>query len=150
MKLANCQRYDSLPYSILLRDYWQLSLSKSLLKYQSLITSYGVYELSCVLHWTTNAVMHLRSTLTAHLPEKHLKNILEWLDDILVNSKTVTDHFNAIFLLFEACIEYSLIRNLKNVSFSTRSLVVAVISSRLGAHLLTQYASKGFDKWPIQ
>lgn len=105
-KVAGSQVFATFDLS---HGYWQLPLHPSSQSSQSFITPDGVYSPTRVLHGTTNAVLYLQSTLSAHLPADLRRSVLLWLDDILAHAPTTIELLTAIRLFFELCSE----RNLK-------------------------------------
>lgn len=87
--------------------YWQLPLHRSSQSSQSFITPDGIYSPTRVLHGTTNAVMFLQSTISSNIPADLRPHILFWLDDILLHSRTIDDHLDAIRLLFSFCKKFN-------------------------------------------
>lgn len=83
--------------------YWQLPLSKRLQDFQPFITPEGFYTPTWVPHGTMNAVMYLRSTFAAILPDRLRPNIFWWLNDILLHSATSSNHICVVTRFFDFC-----------------------------------------------
>lgn len=87
--------------------YWQLPLSKWAQASQSFITPDVIYSLARVLHGSTNSVMYLQSTLAFKLPSDLLRQIMYWLDDLLLQADTIYQLPNAIRRIFGFCKEFN-------------------------------------------
>ena len=86
-KLAGLRIYAALDLS---SGYWQLELEDSSRECQPFITPDGVFTPTRVLHGTTNAVVHLQSSMQGillSLPQL-AESTLTWFDDCLIYSKT--------------------------------------------------------------
>lgn len=88
--------------------YWQLLLARQSQECQSFITPDGIFTPTRVLHGTTRAVAHLQSSLTGVIPDSLKKNILIWLDDILIHAPTVDILLESIQSFFKVCVEYNI------------------------------------------
>lgn len=99
-KLSNSRSFATFDFS---HGYWQLPLEPSSQASQSFITPDGIFSPTRVLHGTTNAVMFLQWTIQGKIPAKLRPWVLLWLDDILLHAQSITDHLDAILLLFGFC-----------------------------------------------
>lgn len=88
--------------------YWQLLLHADSQECQSFLTPDGVFTPTRVLHGTTNAVAHLQSTLSAEIPIDLRKNLLQWLDDILLHCPTILSLLDAIETFLKLCVRLNL------------------------------------------
>lgn len=97
---------ECLPYiSYLCKDApkirHELPLDESLQASQSFITPDRIFPPTSVLNGTNSAVMYQQATQGSKFPA-NLWSIFLWcLDDLLLFSKTISDHLDALRLLFE-------------------------------------------------
>ena len=104
-KLSGSKCYANFDLS---QAYWQLSLHENSQECQSFITPDGVYSPTRVLHGTANAVAHLQSALAAiFLPELG-KNLLSWLDDLLLYASCPEELLTAIESFLSLCLKHRL------------------------------------------
>eukprot|EP00178_Gracilaria_changii_P000257 TRINITY_DN1027_c0_g1_i1.p2 TRINITY_DN1027_c0_g1~~TRINITY_DN1027_c0_g1_i1.p2 ORF type:complete len:1106 (+),score=114.18 TRINITY_DN1027_c0_g1_i1:5972-9289(+) len=105
LKLAESQFFATFDLS---HGYWQFPLHKDSQVLQSFITPDGVCSPTRVLHGTTNATTHLQLVLAEIFPPRLLKQLLYWLDDILLHNATINGLLKAIQLLFRTCARHSI------------------------------------------
>ena len=82
--------------------YWQLPLATESQECQSFITPDGVYSPTRVLHGTTNAVTHIQAVLQEVFAPLS-KNLLAWLDDLLLHASTLIQLFDHLSMFFTLC-----------------------------------------------
>lgn len=88
--------------------YWQPILPKKSQERQSFVTPDGIFMPTRVLHGTSKAAMYSQSTMAAFLPKTLRKNLLWWLNDILIHSTTIENHLFAIRSFLEFCVANNL------------------------------------------
>jgi len=88
--------------------YWQFALDSESQHLQSFITPDGIYSPTRVLHGTTNAVTHLQSALAEILPNGIAKQLLLWLDDMLLHNTTIHGLLQDIRELLALCASYNI------------------------------------------
>lgn len=86
----------------------------------------GINSPTRVLHGTTNAVMHLQSSLMETVPVNLKQVLLLWLDDVLLQAKTVNGLLAAIGDLFRFCAERNIKLNPSKVCYLRQPFAGAV------------------------
>lgn len=71
-----------------IHSFWQLLLHVASRECQSFVTHENVWTPTCVLHGTTNAVLHLQAFLTTHLPREVREKVLLCVDDLLFHDSS--------------------------------------------------------------
>lgn len=84
-------------------SYWQLAPAEDSQDCQSFTPPKGAYSSTKVFQGDTIAVPHLQSSLTEAIPTDVNKNILCWLDEVILDAPTVNCHFMSIQKLFALC-----------------------------------------------
>ena len=87
--------------------YWQLPLAPESQECQSFITPDGVYSPTRVLHGTTNAVTHIQAVLQEVFAPLS-KNLLAWLDDLLLHASTLIQLFDHLSMFFTLCRKFNI------------------------------------------
>lgn len=90
------------------QKYWQLALDPDSQPTQSFITPDGIYSPTRVMHGTTNAVMHLQSSIESKLPPSLRPHILLWLDDVLQHAATPEKLMDVMEECFAFCVKWNL------------------------------------------
>ena len=114
---ANCFAKFDLSHA-----YWQLPLDPGSQYTQSFVTPDGVFTPTRVLHGTTNAVLHLQSSLSAAFPPSLTGNSLIWLDDILLHASTTYHLLDIINIFFNFCRSHNLFLHPEKCILYTKSI----------------------------
>lgn len=85
-------------------DYRHFLFHKQSQATQSFITPDGIFSPTRVSHGSTNADLHLQSTLGSVLPSALNLISFCWLDDILGHGRTMNEHLNQLCKFFSILI----------------------------------------------
>ena len=118
-KLSGSKYFANFDFS---HAYWQLPLHPDSQSLHSFITPDGVFSPTRILHGTTNAVMHLQSSVEAILKTSLKRNTLLWLNDILIFSSTIDHLLELISEFIQLCKEYGLFLHRKKCLLITTSV----------------------------
>ena len=91
----------------LCHGYWQMPLEKESQECQSFITPEGVFTPTRVLHGQTNATFYFQSTISK-ICHPLRKNILQWLDDLLIHAETPEKLLDILGNFFEICQQHGI------------------------------------------
>jgi Reverse transcriptase (RNA-dependent DNA polymerase) len=90
------------------KGFWQLPLHKDSQEILSYMTDRGVYTPTRVPQGCTDAALHFQATMEMVLAVLLYKNVLVWIDDVLVFADTVDELFDVLELMFKLLNEYGL------------------------------------------
>ena len=88
--------------------YWQFLVALLCQMLFSFITPDGIFTPTRVPHGTTNAVTYLQSSLASTIPPDLLRDLLLWLDDILLHKSSISGLLESLQKFFAYCVEYNL------------------------------------------
>lgn len=68
----------------------------------------GIFTPTRVIHVTTNAVVHLQSSIAGIIPDDLKHHILIWLGDVLLYPEIFDELFESVRSFFALCVKYNL------------------------------------------
>ena len=99
------------------KGYWQFSLEESYQEYFSFLTDTGVYTPTRVLMGGSDSVAYCQSMMQEMILEQQYKEILSWLDDLLVYASNTTELVKRLEAVLHICEQKGLKLNPKKCDF---------------------------------
>jgi len=106
----------------LFKGYWQFPLHEDSQEYFSFMTHNKVYTPTRLVQGDTGAVEYFQRQMMKVFQPLLNKQLLIWLDDLLLYSSTIEEMYQGITSLFKLCLQYNLKLNANKCRFFQDSI----------------------------